>query len=60
MRVALGLALLVALVTTLYVLNTGTPAPPTPAPLAAEVLEQLPEDRKGQVLIYAFDARGGG
>ena len=36
----------------LYVVTSPEPTPPTPPPIAAEVLDALPQDRKGQVLIY--------
>jgi short subunit dehydrogenase-like uncharacterized protein len=45
----------------LYVVTSPEPTPPTPPPIAAEVLEALPQDRKGQVLIYgAYGFTGAG
>lgn len=54
MRIALGilLTLIIGTGATLIYLNQPAPIPPTPAPLSSEVLDGLPKDRKGQVLIY--------
>jgi short subunit dehydrogenase-like uncharacterized protein len=46
------LALAAAIGIAIYSGNQPTPIPPVPAPLAQEVLDSLPSDRKGQVLIY--------
>jgi short subunit dehydrogenase-like uncharacterized protein len=48
--------------TGLYVVTLPEPVPATPpAPLSAEVLDRLPSDRKGQVLIYgAYGFTGAG
>ncbi len=54
MRYVLGLLTLVvaAAAIGLFVVARPEPTPPTPPPIAAEVLDALPQDRKGQVLIY--------
>lgn len=45
----------------LFVFNQPQPSSPPQAPLAAETLDRLPEDRKGQVLIYgAYGFTGAG
>ena len=46
----------------LYVVTLPEPAPSTPpAPISAAVLDRLPQDRKGQVLIYgAYGFTGAG
>jgi short subunit dehydrogenase-like uncharacterized protein len=46
----------------LYVATLPEPVPSTPpAPISAEILERLPQDRKGQVLIYgAYGFTGSG
>ncbi len=63
MRYILGVFTLVvaAAVIGLYVVTRPEPMPATPPPIAAEVLEALPQDRKGQVLIYgAYGFTGAG
>ena len=46
----------------LYVATLPEPVPSTPpAPISAEILERLPQERKGQVLIYgAYGFTGSG
>ena len=61
MRIFLGLLALVA-VAAVILLSTDEPGTPqTPPPLIAEQLSALPQDRKGQVLIYgAYGYTGSG
>ncbi len=61
MRIFLGLLALVA-VAAVILLSTDEPGKPqTPPPLTAEQLSALPQDRKGQVLIYgAYGYTGSG
>jgi short subunit dehydrogenase-like uncharacterized protein len=51
MRLAVAI-ILVLVGAGIYFLNLPQPPAPMPAPLAADVLEKLPQNRKGQVLIY--------
>jgi short subunit dehydrogenase-like uncharacterized protein len=64
MRTILGVlvVILAAAGVGLYVVTLPEPVPTTPpAPLSAEVLDRLPQDRKGQVLIYgAYGFTGAG
>ncbi len=54
MRYVLGLlaVVLVLVAVSLYWVSRPTPMPVTPPPLPNSVLDQLPKERKGQVLIY--------
>jgi short subunit dehydrogenase-like uncharacterized protein len=55
MRYVLGVLVMVLVVaaTSLYVVTLPAPVPSTPpAPISSAILDSLPKDRKGQVLIY--------
>lgn len=64
MRKILGtlIGLFVAACIALYIVTLPDPVPATPpAPLSADILDKLPKDRKGQVLIYgAYGFTGAG
>lgn len=63
MRILLGLLVLILLGAGigLYIVTLGPPPAPAPGPISAGVLEKLPQQRKGQVLIYgAYGFSGSG
>ena len=60
MRIVIAIILVLA-GAGIYFLSLPQPPAATPAPLAAEVLEKLPQNRKGRVLIYgAYGFSGSG
>jgi hypothetical protein len=60
MRVVIAIILVLA-GAGIYFLSLPEPPAAMPAPLAADVLQKLPQNRKGQVLIYgAYGFSGSG
>jgi short subunit dehydrogenase-like uncharacterized protein len=61
MRKLTGAIIVALVVIGIYSLGSSKPLAPTPEPLSSEVLDDLPSERAGQVLIYgAYGFSGAG